>query len=428
MTQAEAEAYLLGFINYETLSQYKPTSRTHDLVRFKAELIRLGWHPNQIPTVHVGGTNGKGTVSVLLERVLRAGGLRTGLYTSPHLRSMRERIQIDGRPVASRAFRDGVSRLAAQPPRTEGFRTTFEHLTALGFLAFQEAKVDAAVIEVGLGGRLDATNVLPPGRAVLTPISLDHTQILGRTVNRIAADKAHILKRQGTAFLMPQGPTAAAALLKRCRLESLEPIWTSRQVAVDTIATPADGSTLRIRGLEDYGTIDTRLLGRHQAANVAAVVAVAETLLPGDGRRNAVRRGLSGARVAGRLDLRDTAIGRVLFDGGHNPASARAVARAIREHLSGARVHAVIGMARDKNHRGYLNALVGCVSEFHFVATPSPRAASARMLRERAGGGHVHENVDSALRVATKGRPDVLFVGGSFLLVGEAMGALDLDS
>ena len=427
MTQAEAEAYLLGFINYETLARYTPTTRSHDIARFKAELLRQGWHPGDIPTVHIGGTNGKGTVSVLLERVLRAGGLRTGLYTSPHLRSMRERIQIGGRVVSSRAFRDGVSRLAAQPSPREGFRTTFEHLTALAFLTFQEAKVEAAIIEVGLGGRLDATNVLPAGRAVMTPISLDHMQILGGTISRIAADKAHILKRGGTALLMPQTPTAKAVLLKRCRHESLEPIWTSEEVHVEYVAMHRNGSTLSVHGDVDYGHVDTGLLGAHQGANVAAVVAAAQTLLPKDRLRKAVRRGLTGARVPGRLDLRETELGPVLLDGGHNPGAARAVGKALTQHYPGARVHAVIGMAKDKDHRGYLQAMTPWVSRFHFIRADSPRAAEPRLLKERAGTGRIHGDLRSALEAAASGHPDLVFVGGSFLLVGEVMRALSLD-
>lgn len=429
LSQVEAEAYLLGFVNYETISKYRPTTRTHDIERFKAELMDQGWRPGVVPTVHIGGTNGKGSVSVLLERVLRAGGLRTGLYTSPHLCSMRERIRLDGQPLASRCFREGVERLASAnvSPR-EGFRTTFEHLTALGFLEFQDAKVDVAVIEVGLGGRLDATNVLPHGRAVLTPISLDHRQILGSTVARIAADKAHILKRGGRAFLMPQSPTAQKVILSRCRRESLEPVWTSERVKVERLKATAEGSILRVEGSRDYGAIRTRLLGAHQAANVAAVVTIAESFLSGAALDQGVKRGLAGARVPGRLDVRSTSVGRVLLDGGHNPASARAVARALHDHFPGARIHAVVGMARDKDMRGFLKALDPWISTFHFTTTASPRSATGQMLQKRSPrSGRVHDGVKAALEAAARQHPDLILVTGSFLLAGEAMRALNLD-
>ena len=429
MTQAEAEAYLLSFINYETLSRYKPTTRTHDLTRFAAELERQGWRPGRVATVHVGGTNGKGTVSTLLEGVLRAGGLRTGLYTSPHLVSMRERIRLEGRPIASAAFREAVARLSRRAPaRGAGFRTTFEHLTAMAFLSFQDAELDVAVIEVGLGGRLDATNVLPPGPAVLTPISLDHAQILGRTVSRIATDKAHILKRGGRAYLLPQRPAAREVLRKRCRREGLSPVWTAERVRVEVAKAEASGTVFHVHGLTDYGRISTRLLGPHQVANLGGVVAVAESLLPADRVGPAVKKGLSGARVPGRLDLRLTKGGTFLLDGGHNPAAGRAMARALTLHFPGARVEAVIAMARDKDQRGYLNALQKVVSAFHFTATTSPRAVPPGLLKRKSPkGGTIHPSLEAALDAARAGRPDIVAIGGSFLLVGDAMRLLSLD-
>ncbi|HET9234322.1 MAG TPA: Mur ligase family protein, partial [Candidatus Eisenbacteria bacterium] len=429
MTQAEAEAYLLSFINYETLSRYRPTTRTHDLARFAAELRRLGWRPGRVPTVHVGGTNGKGTVSTLLEQVLRAGGLRTGLYTSPHLLSMRERIRLEGRPIGSSVFRQAVSRLSRRAPTPgSGFRTTFEHLTALAFLSFQDADLDVAVIEVGLGGRLDATNVLPPGPAVLTPISLDHAQILGRTVSRIATDKAHILKRGGQAYLLPQSPAAREILLKRCRREGLSPVWTAERVRVDVVNVDATGTGFHALGRTDYGRVSTRLLGAHQPANVGAVIAVAEGLLPADRVRLAVKKGLSGARVPGRLDLRPTQRGTFLLDGGHNPAAGRAMARALTRHFPGARVEAVIAMARDKDQRGYLRALESVVSAFHFTSTASPRALPPVLLeRKSPKGGTVHPSLEAAIEAATAKHPHVVVIGGSFVLVADAMRLLDIE-
>ena len=429
MTQAEAEAYLLSFINYETLSRYRPTTHTHDLVRFAAELKRLGWRPDRVPTVHVGGTNGKGTVSTLLERVLRAGGLRTGLYTSPHLVSMRERIRLEGRPIASSAFREAVIRLSRRAPsRGSGFRTTFEHLTAMAFLSFQDAEPDVAVIEVGLGGRLDATNVLPPGPAVLTPISLDHAQILGKTVTQIATNKAHILKRGGRAYLLPQSPASREVLGKRCRREGLEPVWTAERVRVEVAEADATGTVFHAQGRTDYGRISTRLLGTHQPANLSAVIAVAEDLLPTERVGPALKKGLSGACVPGRLDLRRTERGVFLLDGGHNPAAGRAVARALASHFPGARVEAVIAMARDKDQRGYLRALENVVGAFHFTSTESPRALPPALLaRKSPKRGPVHPRAESALSAATARRPDIVVIAGSFLLVGDAMRRLGID-
>jgi dihydrofolate synthase/folylpolyglutamate synthase len=258
---------------------------------------------------------------------------------------MRERIRLQGRSVASGPFRRDVARLAAAGlagPR-EGFRTTFEHLTALAFLAFQEAAVDVAIVEVGLGGRLDATKSSHPA-AILCSDLLDHRQILGNTVARIAADKAHILKRGGRGFVMPQSPSAWRAVLGRCRREGIRPVRTAEAVPVRAEAWDMQGTRFRIQGREDYGIVATGLLGAHQEANVGAAVAVAETLLPEGRIRGAVRRGLSGARIPGRLDherwggsISSTGAGR------RRPEPCPGL-----DGIFGPGVAAVVGMARDR--------------------------------------------------------------------------------
>ncbi len=428
-TTREAEDYLLGFINYEQMPRYRPTTRTHDLARFAGLLERLGWDPSAVPAVHVGGTNGKGTVAVLLERILRAAGIRTGLYTSPHLQDIRERVRIDGRPIGAPAFRTGVERLArayAGEPRA-GFRTTFEHLTALAFLAFQEAGVERAVVEVGLGGRLDATNVLPPGPAVLTPISRDHHRILGATVGAIAADKAHILKRGGTAFLMPQSPPASRSLAARTDRYRIPVIHTREALTVEPAGIAPEGSRFTLRGRADYGTVSTRLLGPHQVENVRAAVAAAEHLVPGPGLAESVRRGLDKAGVPGRMESVRAGGTWFLIDGGHNPAAGRAAAAALRSHFPEARVVAVVGMAEDKEHRAFLVALAPVVGDFVFTRAQSPRAIGPeRLARSLGSAARRAPNVEAALQTAAATRPDVVLVTGSFLVAGEARRALGL--
>jgi len=430
-TAEAAEAYLLGFINYELQTRYRMTTRSHDLRRFRAVLGDLGWDPGAVPTVHVGGTNGKGSVSWLLERILRAAGVRTGLYSSPHLQSMRERIRVDGQPVSRAVFREAVGRLArafGDRPGA-GFRTTFEHLTGLAFLRFQEAGVERAVVEVGLGGRLDATNILAPGPAVLTPIGLDHRSVLGRTVRAIAWDKVHILKRGGEAFVMPQGRTAAPVIREWTGARRIPVCWTERAVRVDLAPVEGPGSRLRIRGRIDYPDIATRLLGAHQAANVAAAVAVAERLLEGREGARAVTRGLDGALVPGRLHPVRHRGCTVILDGGHNPGAARAVRAALALHLPRGRVAVVVGMARDKDHRGYLRALAPAVERFYFCRAESPRAADPeRLLAKAPGPGRAFPGVAPALEAALSGGAETILVAGSFLVVAEAMTGLGLAS
>jgi len=416
-----AEAYLLGFVNYELVTRYRQTTRTHDLALFRKRLTEAGWKPGAVASVHVGGTNAKGTVCWLLERILRAGGLRTGLYVSPHLHAMRERIRIGGRSLGARAFADGVARIASRFPEKPGagFRTTFEHLTALAFLTFQEADVDVAVVEVGLGGRLDATNVLPPGAAVLTPISLDHADVLGRSVAEIARDKARILKRGGRAFVMPQSRTAWAGIEERLRNLRAGAVRTSEACPTRVVEAGPAGSVLHVLGQADYGLVSTGLLGEHQADNVSAAVSVAETLLPRETLREAVRRGLREVSVPGRLDLLELEGKRVIVDGGHNPAAAGGAARAMTRHFPGTRAVAVVGMARDKDHRSFLEALGPCVREFIFTRAESPRAVDPGVLRSKAARGSVAPSVSVALERALD-RADLVLVSGSFLVAGEA--------
>lgn len=422
----EAENYLLGFINYEIQTRYRPTTRTHDLERVARILGELGWDPSRVSTVHVGGTNAKGSVCWLVERLLRCGGMRTGLYASPHLLSMRERIRIDGRTLSRDAFRRGVSRMAEafRSSPGAGFRTTFEHLTALAFLEFQEAKVDWAVIEVGLGGRLDATNILPPGIAVLTPVSLDHQNILGKTVGIIAADKAAILKRGGKGFVMPQPPSARRAIETRASREGVPLFFPREGVQVELIEAHARGSRWRISGKEPYGAVATGLLGSHQRDNLATAVAVAEDILGPGEVRGAVSRGLRGARIPGRLQsLRRDGQDYVL-DGGHNPAAARAVAAALRLHHPGRKVTAVVGLARDKKLREYLRALSPAVENWIFTRSSNPRAADPETLARGPVPGRAVSGLEEALHTAKRGRADLVLVAGSFVLVGEALGLL----
>jgi len=421
----DAEAHLLSFVNYERIIDYRPTSRTHDLRAFEARLRTAGWRPGAVPTVHVGGTNGKGTVAHLIERVLRAGGVRTGLYTSPHLQDMRERIRVDGLPIGARVFCRGVERLAGvfAARSGTGFRTTFEHLTALALLEFQERRVDRAILEVGLGGKLDATNVIPAGPVVLTPVSLDHQHVLGDTVKAIAADKARIVKPGGRVFLLEQPPEAEAAIRARARRVGVEVTPVASAVRVDPVAGKRDG-VFRIRGKREYGVVRTRLLGLHQRSNVAAAVAVAEALLPAARCRAAVGRGLTGAVVSGRLQrLRWRGL-RVVLDGGHNPGAARAVAAALERAYAGARIVAVVGMASDKNHREYLDELRPRVREFVFTRAQNPRAAPPGVLRAALGEGTTAPSVRAALDRAAQTTPDVLLVSGSFLIVGEALSVM----
>ena len=373
----EAEQYLLSLINYEARPHDIGKTKTRDIEHFRDLLLSAGWKPGDYPTIHIGGTNGKGTVAALLARCLHAGGWKAGLYTSPHLIDIRERVQINGRKISKTAFTSGVQHLKTifDVGPGAGFRTTFEHLTALALLYFQLQKVDAAVVEVGLGGRLDATNVVPPGHAILTPVGLDHRHVLGDTLGAIAADKAHIFKNQGTAWVTPQKPGAWKSIQRRLKAVGVRPRLTSQEVTVTAVSESLAGTRYRIRGKLDYGVVPTRLFGRHQEDNIAAVTAVVEDLLDSDDARRAVSRGLRNAHVPGRLQVFAQQGQTILVDGGHNAPAARAMVQALKPVLGGREAVRCRGYGPRQRPQG---VYVGSLSDSgqmgtHQVGQPSRR-------------------------------------------------------
>ena len=431
-TARQAEEYLLGFVNYEALASYRRTARTHDLRRFAARLADMGWDPTAVPTVHVGGTNAKGTVAHLIERILRAGGERTGLYTSPHLHTMRERVRVNGRPISAREFAETVSTIAdhfsAEP--AAGFRTTFEHLTALALLHFQKERVSRAVVEVGLGGRLDATNVLPPGPAVLTPISLDHRAVLGRTVGTIAADKAFILKRGGHAFVMPQSPTALSAIRSRLAAEAMGVTMVREAVQVvlgESRRRRGCFRPPRARGLRthSYPTPGRPPGGQHRRR--------------GRGGRGAPAGADPGARGAARAPRRM----RAREAGGRpNRGAARCVRRGTQPRGGACgggggpasfsrRSGGDAGRDGDRQGPSSLLRRLWPVWPMYFVFTRAAgvRSAPPELLARRSGrAGRCTETVLRGLDRALALKVDVLLVAGSFLVVAEAREALGLAS
>ncbi|NNF07972.1 MAG: hypothetical protein HKN21_14510, partial [Candidatus Eisenbacteria bacterium] len=422
-TAEAAESYLLSLINYEVKPVYVRNTKTHDLRQFARRLESLGWQENGFPSIHVGGTNAKGSVCYLIERILRGAGAQTGLFSPPHLQTMRERVKFDGRPIDSRSFCHGVGELAQSfEDAPSGIRTTFEFLTALAFLTFQRRRVDWGVIEVGLGGKLDATNVLAPGLALLTPISMDHERVLGDTLSKIAQDKVRILKPGGSAFLMAQ-PSSAKKIIQRYTKRNKVPlVETEDRVQVSLEDARVRGGVYSVRGREDYGEVATGMFGKHPEQNIAAAVCLAEEALPKKSLKPVISKVLRNVSVPGRLQ-RVRAAGKTWFlDGGHNPAAAKAVANALRLHRQDEPLLAVVGIARDKNHEEVFEALRPMVSRFYLTAAANQRAADPHRLRAFLGKtpSRIFPGVSSALQAARSSAQSRVLVFGSFVVVGEA--------
>jgi dihydrofolate synthase/folylpolyglutamate synthase len=412
------------------LEALRPARVRLGLERIRALLERLGRPQLEFPGVLVVGTNGKGSTAAMLESILRAAGHRTGLYTSPHLVSVRERIQVGGRPLPRRLFTtvlELVLREARRLPRALGPVTYFEALTAAGFLAFAQERVELALVEVGLGGRFDATNAFDPLLTILTSVSLDHQEHLGTTVARIAAEKAGVLRGQP----LLSGPLQAQArrvvrsrcrevgsrMLARGRASRLE----SDSVGRYSFAWGGGGRRLRLR---------LALAGRHQVDNAVMALSGAR-FLAGHGFASSWhqrRLGLRRVQWPGRLQ---TLAGRppLLLDGAHNPAGMQTLVRHLRRFYRDRPIVAVFGVTRRRAAHGLLELLKPSLQAVVLTRVPGPRGLEPRELLAESSGlwAAIEPRPRSALLRACALAPKggLVLVSGSLYLVGEALAARD---
>jgi len=399
------------------------------LSRLRRSLRRLGSPHEALPCLHVAGTNGKGSTCAILESVLRAAGYRTGLYLSPHLRCVRERIRVRGRPVPEADFARLLGRAAAADP--EGELTYFELLTIVAFLHFRELDAEAVVLETGLGGRLDATNAVQrPLACVITSIAFDHTQWLGRTLSCIAGEKAGIIK-PGVPVFCPSLPpeamrvVAGRAAAQRAPLTVVRRPW--RTVSVrwrDNRQTLSDGRR----------RYEIHLLGARQGRNAALARAALEGVrgsLPVT--EAAWRRGLARVRLPGRCEVLRADGRTAIVDGAHNPEAMSQLALTLAASPWGReRVRWILGMMRDKDRAGIVARIAPRLQDAVAVSLPGFRALAAgelgRELRRQAPAALVRETEDpaAALRawLADPAAPRTAVVCGSFYLAGAALAAL----
>jgi dihydrofolate synthase/folylpolyglutamate synthase len=418
------------------------------LGRIRALTELLGDPQHAYPVIHLTGTNGKGSTAAMIESLLRASGLRTGRFTSPHVMAVNERIAIDGEPVSDDRFdevwRDIEPYVGLVDERAiDGVRMTFfEIVTAMAYAAFADAPVDVAVVEVGLGGTWDATNVADAGVAVVTPIDLDHTHILGGSIAEIAAEKAGIIKPGAHAILAGQTLEAAQALLARCEAVGAMPHLEGVAFGLLDRSVAVGGQIIRVNGAE--GPVDDIFLplhGAHQAANAAQAVAAVEAFLGLKALHpDVVREGLGQVQFPGRLELvrRSPA---VVLDAAHNPHGARATAEAVVEAFAFTPLVGVVAAMSDKDVEGVLRVFEEVMNQVVVTQVSSTsRGMPADRLGELAEGIFgadrvtVERRLDDALETAVAlaesegvGTPGVL-VTGSVIAVGEARTLLVKDT
>jgi dihydrofolate synthase/folylpolyglutamate synthase len=377
------------------------------LERITAVLAALGNPERAFRVVHVAGTNGKGSTCAMIEAGLRAANIRTGLFTSPHLIEPTERIQIDGTPVSEADFERAfnVVHETAEKLELDCHPTYFETVTAMAFWLFREKKIDTAVIEVGLGGRLDSTNVVQPILTVITPIDFDHEAYLGHTIEAIAGEKAGILKQGIPAVFARQRPEAAKVLDARAA-ELRVPVARAEDFEIRDLHIDARGSR--------FSGIVCPLAGEHQVDNaVTAALALRALGVSTDG--------IAETRWPGRIE-HVSPNPDILLDGAHNPAGARALARYLERFYGGRRIWLVYGAMRDKAIDEVAGVLFPLASELILTAPDTSRALRPEALAEFAGRGHIEPTVESAIDYARThaADQDVIVITGSLFLVGEA--------
>jgi dihydrofolate synthase/folylpolyglutamate synthase len=400
------------------------------LERMRTFLKLVGNPQKAVPSVIVAGTNGKGSTAATIASILQTSGYRTGFYTSPHLVTLLERWRIDGRDLPEEQFVEKVRMLRRLMTRHSIELTYFEALTALAFLTFAESECDVSVLEVGMGGRLDATNVTRPLVAAITPIGLDHTEYLGPTIRRIAREKSGVIHRGTSAVTSNRDRAVIDVLRRRCRDigATLRLSW--RSARASKVESSLDGIRFQLESPSARYKIHSPLPGLHQVDNISAAVCAAEELQRSFSAisKKSIERGVAATRWRGRLE-HFTLQGRdIIVDGAHNGHAAVRLAQFIRRFVPEPR-SLVFGVMKDKDVTEIARQIVPLFDEV-IVTEPDPeRAARTGELEEllRSYGVRVtaRPKPQDALRAALKGSDRAVVIAGSLYLAGDAVAFLD---
>lgn len=411
--------------------------------RVRALCDLLGSPERSLPVILIAGTNGKGSTALMIDSLLRALGLRVGRYASPHLVDVTERISIDGEPISAEAFDALVEEVSplvelVDAQLLEGVRMTFfEVMTALAYAAFADAPVDVAVVEVGLGGRWDATNVVEAEVAVVCPVDLDHTHLLGGTVAEIAAEKAGIIKAGAKAVLAAQQPDAARVLLARCAEVGAEVLREGVEFGLIGRTPAIGGQVLRLDTAEGpLGDLFLPLFGAHMAQNASLAVAAVEAFLGGKPLPpEVISAGLEQVEAPARLEIVRRSP-TVVIDTCHNPHGARATIDAVTEAFDFTPLVGVVAMMADKDVDGVLGIFAEAMTSVVCTSIGSTtRALPAADLGERAAGVFgadrvvvvpgMAEAIEEAVRLADEAGPGAgVLIAGSVYAAGEARALL----
>lgn len=430
MNYTTALSRLLGLTDLERMIDQTSFRSNNNLVVFKSLMLRLGTPETCAPVVHVAGTKGKGSTCAIVTSILTAAGYRVGLLSSPHLYSFRERVRIGPDLIPESEFSKLMASLWPHVTKIQQSRqsvTTFELLTALAFLYFKAQQVDIQVLETGLGGRLDATNIASGSICAITSLSLDHTEILGDTIEEIAKEKAGIIKKSSAVITAPQFPAALKVIKKTCAEQDATLYQVNRDILCQRLKFDHKGQSFLLRTHSTTAKYWMPLLGMHQIENAAVALGIIERLessgftIPVEAKSH----GLTGVDWPGRIQVLTTRPFTVV-DCAHNPYSMQKLITAIKDHFSYDRLILIIGTSVNKNLAGMVDELAPLVDHAFACFSDHPRALSPRLifraLTAKGIPATLTTSTKEAVTLATKRlRPkDLLLVTGSVFIAAEA--------
>lgn len=434
MKYTDAINYLNGFVNFEHQPDSHFNTRKDDLIRFRELLTRLGKPQSRYPVIHIVGTKGKGSTGALIASVLHQAGYKVGLFTSPHLVTVRERIRIGQRMISKREFARIISIIRNQPKNIRtgnhrAFRTVFEHLTALALVAFSRQSVDIAVLEAGLGGKLDSTVVTDPILTVTTPVGLDHQAILGDTIAEIAADKACAIKPSIPVVTAPQDSEAMREIVKQSEKRRAPLTIAPGSLEFQILKPGISSSTFQAsRDWMPDAELKVGLAGEFQLENVSTAISAVEYLKASGFviSREALQKGLSRVRFEGRLQVLPANVP-IFLDGAHNTMAIRVIVQTLHNLIRKRRFRVVFSAMKNKPVGQMLDYLQDSTVSFYLAPLQFPKSLNREMLEELSlrllVPSQVFRNVpeayDTALRdVQTN---EAILVTGSLYLVGEVL-------
>jgi len=434
----QAKEFLLQTIDYEKLTQYKYDSSSFDLKRMEEMMAFVGNPHKKRRCVHITGTKGKGSTSIIIASILKELGLKTGLFTSPHLIYLEERMKVNDRMISQKMFVELINRLKPYVDRImlknpTLMPTFFEIVTAIAFLYFERKKVDISVLEVGMGGRLDSTNIILPEISVITPVSYDHTDRLGHTLDRIAYEKAGIIKEGVPVISSAQEPEPLSVISKTCKEKNARLYLVGKDIRINNIKVTKRngfyGTEYEIRTWRNiYKNIFLPLVGRHQVENCATAIGALDVLAENgiiETNNENIINALAKVKCPARIEvISESPL--IVLDTAHTVSSMKILRESIKENFSFKKLIVVIGLSADKDIEGILKEIAFVADDLILTRTGNPREAEPEKMAVTAKRFYrknpmVIEDIDEALKEAKRiaEKDDLICITGSFFLAGK---------